>query len=235
MIRRLFVVISFMFYFLMSLNAGTLDWDQIYEDFDDPDLDLMMIEHTAADRTLDMENGFAVLKRSGNPGDLGPTLRAYFDDPGTSQFILYAKVDLKNIAEDGHFIICARINGFEYFPTIEIDRIGDHETPDQNGNGQRSQEVMLSPLGVHEYIIVGKSENAYDLYFDGQLVIEDGVTRSLGGAAWEVAQVMIHVRTGTDLEVHVDAIGLHEGNDGLNVVLAVSPKDKLPLAWGKLK
>ncbi len=114
----------------MSLNAGTLDWDLIDEDFDDPDLDLMMIEHTAADRTLDMENGFAVLKRSGNPGDLGPTLRAYFDDPGTSQFILYAKVDLKNIAEDGHFIICARINSFEYFPTIEIDRIGDHETPE---------------------------------------------------------------------------------------------------------
>jgi len=52
---------------------------------------------------------------------------------------------------------------------------------------------------------------------------------------WEVAQVMVHVRTGTDLEVHVDAISLHEGNDGLNVVLAVSPKDKLPLAWGKLK
>jgi len=233
--RHIFMVVSVTFCFLLSLNAGAIDWDLIDENFDDPDLDLMLIEHTAGDRTLEMENGLAVLKRTGNPGDLGPTLRAYFDDPGTSQFILYAKLDLKNIAEDGHFIICARINGFEYFPTIELDKIGDHETPDQNGNGSRTMEVAVSPLGVHEYIIVGKSENAYDLYFDGKLIIENGVTRSLGGADWEVAQVMVHVRTGTDLEVHVDAIGLKEGNDGLMGVLAVSPKDKLPLTWGKVK
>ena len=235
MARYMFIIVSIMFCFLLSFNSGAMDWNLIDETFDDPNLDQMKIEHTAADRTLDIEDGIAILKRTGNPGDLGPTLRAYFDDPGTSQFILYAKIDLKNIADDGHFIICARINGFEYFPTIEIDKIGDHETPEQNTNGSRTQEVAISPLGVHEYIILGKSENAYDLYFDGELIIEDGVTRSLGGAEWEVAQVMVHLRTGTDLELHVDALGLKEGNDGLMNILAVSPESKLSLTWGKVK
>jgi hypothetical protein len=223
---------------LLPLDLIAAEWDLVDEDFDkDGDFGAFTtVEHTGADRTAEVENGAAVLKRVAAPaGDMGPTIRAYFDDPGTSEFIVYVKADVKSLSDDGHFVICLRINGSEYFPTTAVDNIGDHESPEQYDTGIRTQEVEASPLGVHEYVIVGKSEDAYDLYYDGKLIIEDGVTRSLGGEAWEVAQAMIHVRKGTDVEIHIDAVRVKKGTDGLGQLLAVTPRSKLALTWGKVK
>ncbi len=219
---------------MLPLSSVAVEWDLIDEDFDKDFGEFTKVEHTGADRTAEVDNGVAVLERIGTPGDLGPTMRAYFDDPNSNEFIMYAKVDAKSFG-DGHFILAMRISGFEYFPTIAEDNIGDHESLDQWETGIRTKEVPASPLGIHEYIIVGKSADAYDFYFDGELIIKDGVTRSLGGSDWEVAQVMIHVRKGTDLEIHVDEVRVMLGLDGLNQILAVSPKDKLASTWGSLK
>jgi hypothetical protein len=226
---------------LFPLNLIAAEWDLVDEDFsNDGDFGAFTtVEHTGDNRTGEVKGGAAILKRIGDPGDdIGPTIRAYFDDPGTSEFIVSAKVDIKSIGDDGHFIMCMRINGFEYLPTIAADNIGDHESPEQWNTGIRTQEVAASPLGPHEYIIVGKSQDAYDLYYDGELVIKDGVTRSLGGEAWEVAQAMIHLRKGSDLEIHIDAVRVKKGTDGLEQILAaaaVTPKNKLALTWGKVK
>jgi hypothetical protein len=233
-LRFLTALIAFCFVMPFSLIAG-LDWEVIDEDFEEDFGAFTKVEHTGADRTAEVDNGFAVLNRVGNPADIGPTMRAYFDDPGSGEFIMYAKVDVKSFGEGGHFVLCMRINGFEYFPTISEDKIGDHETLEQWNSGIAEQQVDASPIGVHEYIIVGKSENAYDLYLDGELIIEDGITRSLGGAEWEVAQAMVHVRKGADTEIHVDAVRVKQGNEGLKQIISVELKGKLTLTWGKIK
>jgi hypothetical protein len=220
----------------LSLSVSAeMNWDLVDEDFEADFGAFTTVEHTGADRTAEVDNGFAVFKRIGTPADLGPTIRAYFDDPGSSKFIMYSKVDARSFGDGGHFILCMRINGFEYFPTISEEKIGDHETPEQWSSGISTQQVDASPLGLHEYLIVGKSESAYDLYFDGKLIMEDGVTRSLGGAEWEVAQCMVHVRKGTDAEILVDAVRVKLGNDGLEQIIAVKPQGKLALTWGAAK
>ncbi len=224
---------------LFPLNLMAVEWNLVYEDFNnDGDFGTFTtVEHTGADRAGEVVGGAAVLKRIGTPTDLGPTIRAYFDDPQSNEFIMYAKIDVKSFG-DGHFILAMRISGFEYFPTVAEDNIGDHESLDQWDSGVRTKETPASPLGMHEYIIVGKSADAYDLYFDGVLLIQDGVTRSLGGSDWEVAQSMIHVRKGTDLEIHVDTVRVKQGTDGLDQILttsAVTPESKLTLTWGKVK
>lgn len=235
MIKLSFSAILIALCILFPANLIAAGWDLVDEEFDDDFGAFGTVEHTGDDRTAEIDNGVAILKRTGAGGDIGPTMRAYFDDPGTSEFITYIKVDVKDLDDDGHFLLAMRINGFEYLPTIALDNIGDHESPEQWAGGLRSQEIVTSTLGVHEYIIVGKSQDAYDLYQDGKLIIEDGITRSLGGQDWEVAQMMIHVRKGGDLEVHIDAVRVDTGNDGLAGILAVAATDKLSTTWGKVK
>jgi hypothetical protein len=237
---RLSFLVAFTFCFMLfSPNLFAVEWDLVDEDFGtDGDFGAFTtVEHTADDRTAEVQGGAAILKRIGAPADLGPTIRAYFDDPGTNEFVIYVKADARSFG-GGHFILAMRISGFEYFPTIAEDNIGDHESPEQWSSGIRTMEVAASPLGMHEYIIVGKSADAYDLYFDGNMIIQDGVTRPLGGAEWEVAQAMIHVRKGSDLELQIDAVRVMKGNDNLDQVLTaspVAPGGKLALTWGKVK
>lgn len=223
------------FCLFLTWNLAALDWDLVNEEFDKDFGALTKVEHTGPDRTAEMGDGVGVLKRAAAAADIGPTIRVYFDDPGTNEFIVYAKIDAKELDDTSHFIIAMRISGFEYFPTVSIDKIGDHETAEQWNTGISEQQVDASPTGVHEYIIVGKSADAYDLYFDGKLIIKDGITRSLGGEEWEVAQLMIHVRQGTNTEIHVDALRAKRGTDGLNQITAVSSKDKLASTWAEIK
>ena len=232
------VLIACCVFFPFSLNA--LEWNLVNEEFNnDGDFGAFTtVEHTGADRTAEVSGGAAVLKRVAAGGDIGPTIRAYFDDPNVNEFILQAKIDAKNISEDGHFDIAMRINGFEYFPAVALNNIGDHESPEQYNTGIRTKEAKVSPLGMHEYLLVGKSAKAYDLYFDGNLIIEDGVTRALSGQTWEIAQAMIHVRKGTNAEIHVDSVRVKQGTDGLDELLnasAVSSRSKLVSTWGKMK
>jgi hypothetical protein len=226
-------------FMLIPISLIALEWNLVDEDFDvDGSFGAFdTVEHTGDDRTAEVQNGMAILKRIGDATDIGPTMRAYFDDPGTNEFIMYIKADVKNFG-GGHFLLAMRISGFEYLPTVAEDNIGDHESPEQWNSGIRTKEIVVTTTGVHEYLIVGKSADAYDLYYDGNLIIQDGVTRPLGGAAWEVAQAMIHVRKGSDLELHIHTVKVLEGNDNLDQVLAVSPvssESKLTITWGVIK
>ena len=224
---------------LLTFSVNAINWDLVNEEFktDESFGAFGTVEHTGADRTAEVKGGIAVLKRVNAGADIGPTMRAYFDDPNVNEFIMYAKIDSKAFG-GGHYLAAMRINGFEYLPTIAEDSIGDHESVEQWNTGIRKQEVKISTKGMHEYILVGKSKDAYDLYFDKKLIIKDGVTRPLAGAVWEVAQMMIHVRKGTDLEIHVDTAGVKKGNDGLDQLLTASALEsdgKLAVTWGKVK
>lgn len=227
------------FCWLLPFSVNAINWDLVNEEFNaDGNFGAFTtVEHTGADRTAEVKGGHAILKRINAGADIGPTMRAYFDDPNVNQFIMYAKIDAKAFGS-GHFLVAMRINGFEYLPSIAEDSIGDHESVEQWSTGIRKQEVKASTKGMHEYIILGKSKDAYDLYFDKKLIIKDGVTRPLAGAVWEVAQMMIHIRKGTDLEIHVDTAGVKQGNDELDQLLSASaldPDNKLSVTWGKIK
>ena len=114
-------------------------------------------------------------------------------------------------------------------------KIGDHETPEQYTSGISKVQVDANPLGVHEYLIVGKSDKAYDFYMDGKLVLEDGITRALGGEVWEIAQAMIHVRKGVNVEIQIDSVKVKKGIASINQIISVEPDGKLALTWGRIK
>ena len=221
--------------FTFNLFAA-VKWDLVDEDFKtDGDFGAFTtVEHTGADRIAESSKGFAILQRVKAGADIGPTIRAYFDDPQTNEFIMYAKINTKEVT-DGHFILCMRISGFEYFPTLSDGKINDHEMPEQYNTGIGKIQVKADIYGTHEYIIVGKSDKAYDFYMDGKLIIQDGITRSLGGSDWEIAQAMIHVRKGVDVEIHVDAVRVKKGITDIRQIIAVEPEGKLALTWGKVK